>query len=151
MKTISCFFLSAALLGGATLARASADGVFGLDFSKIPYAELKAKAGEYADAASAKLNGTATTLTDTKSMLDRAGVKLPDSIATRYATVTKALPKTAALAASLKTYGKADLAAQFEKVKGDYLRAAQLTTDMKSLLPKDAGAALKGWFGKKKQ
>lgn len=151
MKTISSLLLSAALLCGATFAHASTDGVFGMDFSKIPYAELKAKAGEYADSASTKLNSTATTLTNTKSMLDTAGVKLPASIATRYDTVTKALPKSAALAASLKTYGKADLAAQFVKVQSDYLSATQLATDMKSLLPKDTGAALKGMFGKKKQ
>lgn len=150
MKTTLRFLVFSAVLCAATLARAAGADVFSLDFSKIPYAELKAKAAEYSDAAVSKLNGTAQTLKNTKSMLDAAGVKLPASIATRYDTVTNTLPKTAALAGSLKTYGKADLGAQFEHVKSDFLSASQLTSDLKSLLPKDTGAALKGLFGKKK-
>ena len=150
MKTILRFLVFSAVLSAATFVRAAGADVFSLDFSKIPYAELKAKAAEYSDAAVTKLNGTAKTLRETKSMLDAAGVKLPGSIATRYDTVTNTLPKTAALAASLKTYGKADLATQFEHVKGDFLTASQLTSDLKGLLPKDTGSALKSLFGKKK-
>lgn len=149
MKTLLRFLVFSAVLGAATFVRAAGADVFSLDFSKIPYAELKAKAAEYSDAAVTKLNGAAQTLKSTKSMLDAAGVKLPAAIATRYETVTNTLPKTAALAASLKTYGKDDLAAQFEHVKSDFLSASQLTNDLKSLLPKDTGAALKGLFGKK--